>query len=41
MTKDLARTVLFPPTEATAASKLIMNLYEFDFSLILGNVIGL
>jgi hypothetical protein len=41
MTKDLARTVSFPPMEATAASKLIMNWCGSDFPLNLGNVIGL
>jgi hypothetical protein len=31
ITKDLARTVSFPPVEATAASKLIMNWCGSDF----------
>jgi hypothetical protein len=41
MTKDLPRTALFPPAEAIAASKLIMNWCGSDFPLNLGNVIGL
>jgi hypothetical protein len=41
MTKDLARTVSFPPVEATATLKLIMNWCGSDFSLNLGSVIGL
>jgi hypothetical protein len=41
MTKDLASTISFPPTEATATSKLMMNYCGSDFSLNMGRVIGL
>jgi hypothetical protein len=41
MTKDFASTASFPPVEATAASKLIMNWHGSVFPLILGRVIGL
>ena len=41
MTNDLAKTVSFPPAEATAASKLIMNWWGSDLSLNLGRIMGL
>jgi len=41
ITNDLAKTVSFPPAEATAASKLIMNWCGSDLPLNLGRVIGL
>ena len=41
MTNDLAKIVSFPPAEATAASKLMMNLRGSDLLLNLGRVIGL
>ena len=41
MTKDLASTASFPPAEATAASKLMMNYHGFDIPLNLGKVMGL
>ena len=41
MTKDLTNTVLFPSTEATAASKLMMNWRGSIFPLYLGKVMGL
>jgi hypothetical protein len=40
-TKDLARTASFPPTEAMAASKLMINCRGSDLPLYLGKVIGL
>ena len=41
MTKDLASTASFPPAEATAASKLMMNWRGSDLPLNLGKVVGL
>ena len=41
MTNDLAKTVSFPPAEATAASKLMINWRGSDFPLNLGRVMGL
>ena len=38
---DLAKIVSFPPTEATAASKLMMNGRGSDLPLNLGRIIGL
>ena len=38
---DLDRTVSFPPAEATAASKLMMNWRGSDLPLNLGRVMGL
>ena len=41
MTKDLASTTSFPPAEATAASKLMMNCRGSDLPLNLGKVMSL
>ena len=41
MTNDLAKTVSFPPVEATAASKLMMNWWGSDLLLNLGRIMGL
>ena len=41
MTNDLAKTVSFPPAEATAASKLLLNWRGSDLPLNLGRVMGL
>jgi hypothetical protein len=41
MTNDLAKTVSFPPTEATAASKLMMNWRGPVLPLNLGRVMGM
>jgi hypothetical protein len=41
MIKDLARTISFPPAEATTTSNLMMNWYGSHFPLNLGSVIGL
>ena len=41
MINDLAKTVSFPPMEATAASKLMMNWHGSYLSLNLGRVMGL
>ena len=41
ITNDLARTVSFPPMEAIAASKLMMNWCGSDLSLNFGRVMGL
>ena len=41
MTNDLTKTVSFPPAEATAASKLMMNWRGSDLPLNLGWVMGL
>jgi hypothetical protein len=38
---DMAKTVLFPPVEVTAASKLMMNWRKSDLPLNLGKVMGL
>jgi hypothetical protein len=38
ITNDLARTVSFPPAEATATSKLMMNWRGSDLPLNLGMV---
>ena len=40
ITNDLVKTVSFPPAEATAASKLMMNWRGSDLPLNLGRVIG-
>ena len=37
---DLAKIVSFPPIEATAASKLMMNWHGSDLPLNLGRVMG-
>ena len=41
ITNDLAKTVSFPPTEATATLKLMMNRRGSDLPLNLGRVMGL
>ena len=41
MMKDLASTASFPPVEATATSKLMMNCCGSDLPLNLGKVMGL
>ena len=41
ITNDLAKTVSFPPVEATATSKLMMSWRESDLPLNLGRVMGL
>jgi hypothetical protein len=44
MMKDMASTVsklMIKPTEATAASKLMINCYGSNFPLNMGRVIGL
>lgn len=41
LTKDLANTASFPPADATAASKLMMNCRGYVLSLNFGSVIGL
>ena len=41
MTNDLAKTVSFPPAEATTALKLMMNWRGSDLPLNLGRVMGL
>ena len=41
MTNDLAKTVSFSPTEATTASKLMMNWRGSNILLNLGRVMGL
>ena len=41
MTKDLAGTASFPPAEATAASKLMINWHGSDLPFNLGKVMGL
>ena len=41
ITNDLAKTVSFPPTEATTALKLMMNWRGSDLPLNLGRVMGL
>ena len=40
MTNDLAKTVSFPPVEATATSKLMMNWRGSDLLLNLGRVMA-
>ena len=41
ITNNLARIVSFPPAEATATSKLMMNWRGSDLPLNLGRVMGL
>jgi hypothetical protein len=41
ITNDLAKTMLFPPMEATASSKLMMNWQGSDLPLNLGRVMVL
>ena len=41
ITNDLAKTVSFPPAEAMAALKLMMNWRGSDLPLNLGRVMGL
>ena len=41
ITNDLARTMTFPPAEAIATSKLMMNWRGSDLPLNLGRVMGL
>ena len=41
ITNDLAKTVSFPPAEATAALKLMMNWRRSNLLLNLGRVMGL
>ena len=41
ITNDLAKTVSFPPAEATTASKLMMDWHRSDLPLNLGRLVGL